>query len=142
MRNVKLIVLLFSSILCFAQNEKKETAYLLFDIKSKKKHLVEDGSGNSKMLNAYRKEKQENLTIMHIYGESFAFGINKQVDTCKIETLNDLKIVDIAYIKDKKSKNVMRYNPFKKIYLIEKISKDKFVKYDVLWIDDWTMIRD
>ena len=100
MKNVTLLILLFSSICCFAQKEKKETAYLLFDTTSKEKHLIEDGSGNSNMLNAYRKEKQADLTIMHIYSESFAFGRNKQVDICKVETLNDLKIVDIAYILD------------------------------------------
>ncbi|WP_298510620.1 hypothetical protein [uncultured Kordia sp.] len=144
MKKLTLLLILFSSFLCVAQEENKETVYLLFDSKSKEKCIIEDGSGNSQNLNAYRKAYQDhnNLTFFHIYKESFAFGSNKRKDTCNIKELDNLKIVDVAYIQDKKSKNIMKYNPFKKIYIIEVISKDQFVKYDVLWIDDWTMTRD
>jgi len=145
MKNLTLLLLLLSSLLSLAQNEESETVYLLFDTTSKEKCIVEDGSGKSQSFNAYRKEYQEhnNLTFFHIYNESFVFNTNKkQPDTCNIKELNNLKLVDLQYIKDKKSKNVMKYNPFKKIYLVEIISKEKIVKYDVTWIDDWVMVED
>ena len=64
MKNLTVVLLLFSSIFCLAQNEESETVYLLFDTTSKEKCIVEDGSGKSQSFNAYRKEYQEynNLT--------------------------------------------------------------------------------
>lgn len=142
MKNLTLLLLLFPSMLCFAQKEKKEIVYLLFDTLSKEKCKVDVEGKGYQLLNKYRKEQGRNQSFFYICDESFVFGSKKRKDTCNIKALDNLKIVDIAYIKDKKSKSIMRYNPFKKIYLVEVISKDKIVKYDVLWIDDWTMTRD
>ncbi|WP_430409134.1 hypothetical protein [Kordia sp.] len=142
MKNLTLLLLL-STFFCFAQKQDKETVYLLFDMKSTETCIVEDGSGNSERLNKYRKFKENNLTFLVICNEQFAYNHKKsKLDTCSIDMLTNSKIVDLEYIKKKKSENVMRYNPFKKIYIIEKISNDKVLKYDVTWIDDWVMIRD
>ncbi|QHI34983.1 hypothetical protein IMCC3317_03290 [Kordia antarctica] len=143
MKKLTLLLLLFSSFFSFAQKEKKETVYLLFDTTSKEKCIVEDGSGNSQNLNKFRKEYKEKSISFNICNEYFAYSTKKKLkDTCSIKELDNIKFVDLKYIQDKKSKNVMRYNPFEKIYLVEIISKEKIIKYDVTWIDDWVMIGD
>ncbi|WP_046758701.1 hypothetical protein [Kordia jejudonensis] len=142
MKNLTLLLLL-STFFCFAQKQEKETVYLLFDNMNEDKCNVEDGSGNSEKLNKYRKLNDTKISYLIICNEYFAYDYKKsKVDTCSINILANLKIVDLAYIEKKKSENVMRYNPFKKIYIIEKISDTKVIKYDVTWIGDWNMIRD
>ena len=59
MKNI-IFILLFSPLVILSQTEKKETVYLLFDINSKEKCIIEDGDGNSSKLNKYRKEYREN----------------------------------------------------------------------------------
>lgn len=143
MKNNFLLISLISFTFCLAQKESKETVYLLFDTTNKEKCIIEDGSGNSQSLNKYRKEYEKNLMYLHICNEYFAFNTKKkELDTCSRSMLNNIKLVDLDYIKDKKSKSVLRYNPFKKIYLVEVISEEKIIKYDVTWIDDWIMVND
>lgn len=128
----------------FSQEKNdKEIVYLLFDTTSKERCLIEDGSGNSKYLNKYRKEYQDqgNIICFKICNERFTANKTKSLmDTCSIEVLLNIKVVDIEYLNNKKTKNILKYNPFEKIYLLEKFSKNKVVKYEVLWIDDWIMV--
>lgn len=141
MKNLTSIILLFSCFFCFAQKENKETVYLLFDTTSEDKCKVDVEGKGYLLLNKYRKEHGQKRSYLYICNETFAFS-KKKNDTCSIKALDDIKFVDLKYIKDKKSKNVMKYNPFKKIYLVEVISKEKIIKYDVTWIDDWVMVHD
>ena len=142
MKKITLTFLLLTTLLCFSQNIKKETVYLLLDLKSNEKYILEDGSGNSKYVNKYRKEIQGNYIYFKICDEIFSTHKFKGFkDTCSIRALNNLKIVDLKYINNKKSKSILKYNPFEKIYIVEKISNTKIIKYEVAWIDDWIMIE-
>ena len=105
--------------------------------------IIEDGSGNSVKNNKYRKEIQGNYIYFKICDEKFSTHKFKSFkDTCHIRVLDNLKIVDLKYINEKKSQSILKYNPFEKIYIIEKISETKVIKYEVIWIDDWLEVDD
>lgn len=135
---------MFSNIYSFSQTEGKETVYLLFNRQSKEKCIIEDGSGNSLNLNKFRKEFQGNHIYFRICNEIFtAHKTKNSKDTCSIKALDNLKIVNFEYLLDKyNSFNEFKHHVFDKVYLIEKISKDKIIKYEVTWIDKIIMIDD
>jgi len=143
MKKITLTYLLLTTLLCFSQNVKKETVYLLLDLKSNEKCIFEDGSGNSSYVNKYRKEVQGNYIYFKICNEIFSTHKLKGLkDSSSIKALDNLNIVNLKYINEKKSKSILKYNPFEKIYIVEKISDTKVVKYEVIWIDDWVMVDD
>jgi hypothetical protein len=142
-KNLSIIILILLPCFSIAQNNNKESVYLIFDTNTNEKCIVEDGSGNSEELNAFRKEFQGNLIFFHVFNESFLHNTkSKKSKSISLDDLDNLKRVDINYMVHKKSKNVMKYNPFEKIYIVEKKSDGSYTKYEVTWIDDWTMIRD
>jgi len=143
MKKITLTYLLLTTLLCFSQNVKKETVYLLLDLKSNEKCIVEDGSGNSKYVNKYRKEFQVDYIYFKICDETFTTHETKSFkDTCSIKALDNLKIVNFEYlIKKYNSLYQFKHHIFEKIYFIEKISKEKIIKYEVTWIDDILMIE-
>lgn len=143
-----LSLLMNISFACFSQKQanEKETVYLWFDKDNKEKCLIEDGSGNSKYFNKYRKEYWENgnIIVFKICDETFTTNKAKDlIDTCALSTLKKFRVVDFDYIEKKyDSLFEFKHNVFKKIYFIEKISADKIVKYEVNWIDEILMIVD
>lgn len=80
--------------------------------------------------------------MFYICNLKFRYNKSSKIDTCSIKSLDTLKIVNIEYLKRKKSETILKYNPFGKVVLIEVISPNKIVKYDVKWIDDWVIIED
>jgi hypothetical protein len=91
----------------------------------------------------YRKEYKGDFIYFKICNENFITRkIKKAKDTCLIKAINNLKLVDLEYINEKKAKNILRYNPFKKIFIVEKLSKDKIIKHEVTWVDNWIMTDD
>ena len=139
-----LIVWITFSQTSFSQKKEKETIYLMFDVQNKEKCLIEDGSGNSKYINKFRKEYQDEYIFYKICDEVFSTNNTKSFkDTCSIKALNNLKLVEFDYILEKyNSENEFKHHVFEKIYFIEKLSKDKIIKYEVTWIDDIIMIDD
>ena len=145
MKNITLIFLLVSSLICFSQErKKKEIIYILFDDQSNEKCIVEDGSGNSSNINKFKKEFQGDYIYFRICDEIFTTHKTKSFkDTCSIKALDNLKIVDFEYLLNKyNSLYEFKHHVFDKIYFIEKISKDKIIKYEVAWIDEIIMIED
>lgn len=144
MKNLTLIFLLVSSVFCFSQNDKKEIVYLFFDLKSNENYLLEDGSGNSKKVKKYRKEFQGNHIYFKICNETFTTHKTKSFkDTCSIKSIDNIEFVDFEYlIKKYNSSNEFKHHVFDKIYFVEKISKNKIIKYEVAWIDEIVMIED
>ncbi|MDD7915281.1 hypothetical protein [Polaribacter ponticola] len=142
--NILLILIFVYPIITLSQNNnEKENVYLLFDLNTKRKCIIEDGSGNSVKNNKYRKEIQGNYIYFKICDEKFSTHKFKSFkDTCHIRALDNLKIVDLKYINEKKSQSILKYNPFEKIYIIEKISETKVIKYEVIWVDDWLEVDD
>lgn len=143
MKTLIFIIFLTLPLTCLSQKQAKETIYLFFNEKSMEKCLVaEEGKGYTNIAK-YRKEYIKNALFFKICNESFAFNSKKKsIDTCSAIALQNIKFVDLEYINKKKSKNVLRYNPFEKIYIVEKIPKNKILKYEVVWIDDWVMVDD
>ncbi|MFD0992833.1 hypothetical protein [Tenacibaculum geojense] len=146
MKNLTLILFLVSTLMCFSQERKKETVYILFDNQSNEKCIVEDGSGNSLNVNKFRKEYEDygNIINFKICNETFGFNKTKSFkDTCSIKALENIKLVDFEYlIKKYNSLNEFKHHVFDKIYFVEKISKNKIIKYEVGWVDEIFMIED
>jgi hypothetical protein len=130
------ILLLLTSNL-YSQN-KKETVYLLFDTNSKEQHDFEDGSGNTLKVKKYRKRNSSynsDCIVFDIGDEEFTTNIRKRYrDTCSIDKLNQLKLVDIEYMVEKlRNTREFRHLIFEKIFFIEKISKHKITITEVRW---------
>ena len=146
MKKIAIVVFLCNYLFCFSQKQEKETVYLLFDKSNKEKCLIEDGAGNSKYLNKNRIEYQDNGNIIYfkICNESFTAHKTKSYkDTCSVKALDNLKLVDFDYlVKKYDSVYEFKHHVFEKIYFIERISKDKIIKYEVTWIDEIIMIED
>lgn len=144
MKNLTLILFLISTLTSFSQEKKKETAYILFDPLSKEKCKIPvEGKGYQK-LNKFRKEFQGDYIFFKICDETFSTHKTKSYrDTCSIKALDNIKTTDYEYlIKKYDSLNEFKHHVFDKIYFIEKISKDKIVKYETTWIDQILMIDD
>ena len=145
MKNLTLIITMFTFLFCFSQKkEEKEIVYLLFDKQSKEKCIVEDGSGNSLKSNKFRKEFQDNHIYFRICDEIFTAHKTKSFkDTCSIKALENIKLVNIKYLKDKYNSSYnFKHHVFKKIYFIEKLPNNKIIKYEVGWNDEIMMIDD
>ncbi len=144
MKNLTLILFLVSTLLCFSQQEKKETVYLLFDKQSKEKCKVPVEGKGYLNLKKFRKEFQEDYIYFRICDEIFtAHKIKSFKDTCSVKTLNNLKLVDFDYlVKRYNSVNEFKHHIFDKIYFIEKLSDNEIIKYEVTWVDEIIMIDD
>lgn len=142
-RNHILILILAIPIITSSQTQK-ETVFLLFDTYNKEKCKVAVEGKGYLNLSKYRKvnEPASNLLFFKICEESFAFDTSKKkVDTISTKVLNNLKLVDLEYINQRKSESILKQNPFEKIYLLEKISDDKILRYNVTWINNWVMVE-
>lgn len=133
----KIAVIIF--LLSFSQTEK-ETVYLLFDRTSDEKCEVDiEGKGMSNV-QKYRVSQKKGGYRFYICDEKFDF-LKPCADTSSIKHIKNYKIVDLKYIVEKKNNEILRDNPFKKIFLIEKISEHRLVKYEVIWVDEWMEIE-
>lgn len=142
MKNLTLLIILFFSFSCLGQ-EEKETVYLFFDLKSKEKCKVDIEGKGYLSLNKYRKGTAGDFTSFYICNEQFSSHNSRSYrEVIEEGAIADYNIVNLEYIRKAKGKTILRYNPFKKIYLLERISKDKIIKIEVAWIDDWIMVND
>tara|TARA_R110001583_G_C5632295_1_gene407154 strand:- start:291 stop:710 length:420 start_codon:yes stop_codon:yes gene_type:complete len=124
--------------------DKKETAYLLFDTNSKEQHDLEDGAGNTIKVKKYRKSESissfnNNYCInFNIGNEEFSHNkARRTIDTCSIDKLKQLKLVDIEYMVGKYEKSgEFKHHVFEKIFFIEKISRHKITITEVGWTDE------
>ncbi len=138
-KNWGTVFFLFVSIVTFSQ--KKETVYLLFnEYDCSKKCVIEDGAGNSSQECKYRKWHGENHIDFMICDENFRIYDTKKSDTSSVKILERINCVNTKYLNDEKSKTILRQHPFEKIFILEKISADKVVKHEVIWVDEWVEI--
>lgn len=143
MKNLTLIIIMFTFLFSFSQN-KKETVYLLFNTNSTEKCTVPiEGKGYANKIK-YRKEYQGEYVFFKICDEFFSTHKTESYkDTCSTKALENIKLVNIKYLKDKyNSSNNFKNHVFEKIYFIEKLPNNKIIKYEVGWIDEITMIDD
>jgi len=142
MKNLQTLILLFISILSYSQNEEKEMVYLLFDEKNMEKCTIPVEGNDYVNLKKFRKEIEEEFIYFKICNETFSTHKNV-ADTCAINSLNNIKLVDLDYVLTKyNSENEFKHQVFDKIFIIEKISKNKYVNYEVTWVDEIVMIED
>ncbi|AMC11411.1 hypothetical protein Lupro_09115 [Lutibacter profundi] len=145
-----LMLFLISTINCISQS-KKETVYILFDGNSKEKCRLEveyssDNDGRLdgyQTVNKYRKKYKNNRIIFEIYNENFVFDKQKfEPDTCSVQNFNKIKLETIESINKKVKDSDLGYlfknSLFNKIYLVEKISETRIIKYEVYWAGELT----
>ena len=138
-KNIIYFIICLTTLNIYGQ-DKKETVYVLFDLKSQKKCIIEDGSGHNFKINMYRKENKKGKVIFNICDEKFNFNPKEQkADTCTLESLKKLNIKNLDYIKNKYQKGQdFKHHTFKQINIVEIISDTKIVKYfDVYWCCEW-----
>lgn len=145
------ILLLLNSNL-YSQ-DKKESVYLLFNTNSDERCEieVEYSSDNDGKLDGYQTvkkyRKSESLSPFNnnycinfnIGNEEFSHNkARRTIDTCSIDKLKQLKLVDIEYMLEKWRNPPMefKHHVFEKIFFIEKISKHKITITEVVWRDE------
>ena len=138
MKKSLLIVVLLNAFVVLAQGNEKEEVFILFDLTSDKKCLIEDGSGNFNYEKFFRKKRETKRIIFHVCDQEFGFEINQPIDT--LNSIKNLNIKGIDYIKRKYQEgNDFKHHVFKKIYILEKLSNDRILKYDVTWCCEWSI---
>ena len=61
-------------------------------------------------------------------------------DTCNIKVLEKVKLKNLDYLLKKYHEGEdFKYHVFEKIFIVDKISKDKLIKYEVYWSGEWTI---
>lgn len=138
-----LFFIFFIPTLTFGQKFKypKDTIYIKFENKTRAKNW------NKKFKYTYEKIKGIYFNIEHIKGDMALFyDFRKKSDTLSIKHLKNYTFLNLKEIRikhnnwiDRKFKN-SKYKPYNGYlnssfitYLIEVISKEKFVIYPVIW---------
>lgn len=137
MKYLQIIILFFllTYINSFSQT-KKETIYLLFPINNQETCKIENGIGNYSKVKKFRIENKKNSIYFYVCDEKFVFNKLKYLkDTCNVKILSNINIKKIPYLLNKYKKNKeFKHNLFN-IFIVEKISRDRIVKYEVKWND-------
>ena len=137
-----LFIALFSltPIFIFSQSEK-EKVYILFNETSKETCNKEDGSGNFLIIKMYKKESKGKRMNFHICNETFIYTEGKsEKDTCNIKILKKSRLKNLDYLLKKYNESEdFKHHVFEKIYIVEKISNEKSIKYEVYWSGEWTI---
>ena len=137
---MKLLTTIFLVIICFStinSQTNKKTAYIMFDADSKETYEYKhpDYDKKSKLVKKYFKKNEVKNIRFNILGEKFNFLKENEIDTCT--TFDKNKFIDILYlIKQAKNTREFKHHIFKKIYILEKIECNKYLKYEVIWIDE------
>lgn len=130
-----LFLILFCIIsisICQAQQAHPDTVYVLFDTTSTETCTVDVEGEGYQEVSKFLKENIENYLIFYICSEELVFVKNEaSSDTLSSAKAFDRIPRDIDYLinvyKNTKPKK-FKHNVFDAIYLIEKISDNKYVK--------------
>lgn len=138
MKNLQIIIIFFllHCMNSFSQT-KNETIYLQFPKNNQETCEIEDGIGNYIKVKKFRKENKENSIYFYICDEKFVFNKKKYLkDTCNVKILSNINIKKKQYLLNTYKKNKeFKHNIFN-IFIVEEISQDKIVKYEVKWNDE------
>lgn len=112
----------------------QQKTYLYFDASSDKTFSVEV---NGKIITEqfYSKGINKNGDITFYINKEMFYLKKKEVDTCKIEYLKNIKISNLSNLKIvvNKINPLYPYKVFPNLYLVEKINDSIIVKYKVKW---------
>lgn len=134
-----IILALIAPMICLSQIKNEDSAFLLFDGNNDDKCKIEVEGKGFEYVKKYRKTYQENFDTFYICDLQFRFDRSLTKDIYSIQYLDEVEIVDTELIKRKKSETILKYNPFENIYLLEKITPNKIVRYRVQWMDQWVV---
>lgn len=123
--------------------QDKSIVHLFFDDDIEKKTGEDEASdstiinhSNNHRSNTCQKIVQENGTIdFYIDKQFFEWEGSREKDTCTIEAIGKITFSNIGDL----IKKVEETNPlypssvFEKVYIVEKLGNNQFVKYDVEW---------
>jgi len=140
MKYLWIVIFFLSPTIIFSQSEK-EKVYILFNETSKEICNKEDGSGNLLTIKIYKKKSKGKKINFHICDETFIYIEGKsERDTCNIKILTKVKLQNLDYLLRKYNESEdFKHHVFEKIYIVEKISDEKFIKYEVYWSGEWTI---
>nr|WP_099565240.1 hypothetical protein [Gaetbulibacter sp. 4G1] len=113
--------------------EKK--IYVYFDTFSKETYSYEVGNGKIRKKKVYIKEFKKNGNIIFYIGKEMLSLDKKEIDTCRVEYLKNIKISDFNTLKKDVNKinSLYPYKVFPNLYLVEKVNDSVIVKYKVKW---------
>ena len=133
MKNITTIIILISHF-CFSQEKAPQKTYLYFDSSSEKTYSIEV-NGKKTTEQFYSKGIKKNGDITFFIDKEMFYFNKKEVDTCKIEYLKNIKISDLNTLKKEvnKTNSLYPYKVFPNLYLVEKINESLIVKYKVKW---------
>ena len=124
-------------------SQDKSSVHLFFDNGIEEKTGGDGGSdstiidhSNNHGGNTYQKIVQENGTIdFYIDKQFFEWKGSRRKDTCTIEEINRITFSNMGNLIKKVEETDPLYpsRVFEKIYLVEKLGSNQFVKYDVVW---------
>ncbi|MCW9706978.1 hypothetical protein [Fodinibius salsisoli] len=134
------LFLILLPAVCLAQQVLLDTVYIFFDTSSTETCTVDVEGKGYQEVSKFRKEDIENYKIFDICSEEFVFVKNKaSKDTLVLRKRSDIQFQDIGFLteayKNAKPKK-FKHNIFDQIYIVEKISKDKYIRYSVGWVDE------
>lgn len=135
-----IVIFFLSPTIIFSQSEK-EKVYILFNETSKEICNKEDGRGNLFTIKIYKKKNKGKKINFYICDETFIYTEGKsERDTCNIKILTKVKLQNLDYLLRKYNESEdFKHHVFEKIYIAEKISDEKFIKYEVYWSGEWTI---
>lgn len=138
MRRMKKLILL-TLLLIISQKvlsqANKKKVYVYFDSFSNKMYSYEIGDGKKGKEKVYTKELKKNGNITFYIGKEMLSLNKKEIDTCRVEYLKNIKISDLNTLKKEVNKinSLYPYKVFPNLYLVEKINDSTIVKYKVKW---------
>ena len=137
-----IIVLIAVAIWQTACAQEKETVYLIFEegsevncVKIKSKSYKRGDTLRVKYVGNMMKRGLENRPHFFVCVEKFLLAKNSKIETIKTGDLRELNIVDFDYFIKKRfeTNKVTKRSVFDKIYFLEKIDEDQYLKYEVYW---------
>jgi hypothetical protein len=144
-----LVITLLTPFIAFSQSIEKEIVYVLFYDNSIEKCKIEveyssDNDGKLdgyQIIKKYKKDSKGEKINFHICDETFIYTEHvSTIDTCSVNFLNKIEPKNLDYLLNKYAKgNNFKHHVFEKIYIIEKISENRIVKYEVYWSGEWTI---
>ena len=116
--------------------------FLLFDSNNKETCIIGESIKHGTIVNKYRKEEGKNHITFYICEEIFVMDKKSKIDTCKIESLKNIKFETLKTLDDKRAKqvHVFKHSVFEKIFIVEK-NKKNIIKYPVLWTTDLIQVN-
>lgn len=137
----RLIIALTFFISINLVSAQKEEVFLFYDGDSNTKCILDiEGKGLTER-NYYLKESNKNFIDFHFCKQTFRFKKGDKSKVIKLKDLRKINISSIKFFEKEVNKNLLPINPFKKTYIIEKSSPNEYCMYEVIWLNNLTVVE-